>query len=98
MVFTTLIVGTSTILMESEIELTTHNSEAVRHRAVTGSSPTGTLPSGAGTPDVMSKTSTRSAGRLHTTNLVASGLTAIGRTGPVSQLKKFVAVKFVCPY
>src|SRR5438309_8729958 len=58
MVLTTRIEARSMMLMESEMKLATHSSDAVRNLAVTGSRPTGMLPIGRGLPEAMSKIST----------------------------------------
>lgn len=77
-----------TMLMESEMKFATHTSSAVRNRTEHGSRPTHTLPSETGTPFVRPKTSRRLSGRLQMANRAPSGLSAIGCTGAVSQLKK----------
>src|SRR5262245_29402711 len=58
-VATTRRAGTSTMLIESEIALTTQASSGVRKRTETGSNPTGTLPWGTGLPDDTSNNSRR---------------------------------------
>jgi hypothetical protein len=60
------------------------------NRAVTGSSPTGTLPAGRGNPPETSNNSTRASGRLQTASVWSPGASATGCTGAVSKFTKLV--------